>query len=71
MLPAHTAVEGPESVVGVAGILLSARVLAVLFPQAFCATTDTLPLVKSDGFTATVMVLVLDVPVRPEGSVQL
>ena len=69
MLLAQTAADGPVTVVGDEGILLSARVLAVLFPQAFCATTETLPLVKSDGFTATVMVLVLEVPVRPEGNV--
>ena len=57
-------------VVGVAGILLSARVLAVPVPQALSAETEMLPVVKIAGFTATVMLLVVEVPVKPEGRTQ-
>ena len=55
-------------VVGVDGILLRAKVLAAPVPQALTAATETEPEVKLAGFTATVMVLVVDVPVSPDGS---
>jgi hypothetical protein len=55
-------------VLGVDGILLRAKVLAAPVPQAFTAATETEPEVKLAGFTATVMVFVLEVPVKPEGS---
>lgn len=50
---------------------VSARVRAAEDPQLFTACTLTLPLVKSDGFTATVIELVVEVPVRPAGNTQL
>ncbi len=52
-------------------IFVSARVLAAELPQLFTACTLTLPLVKSDEFTATVMLLVVEVPVKPVGRTQL
>jgi hypothetical protein len=55
--------------VGEAGILLNVSVLAVPTPQSLSAWTDTTPLVKADAFTDTVMELVDEVPLNPEGNV--
>ncbi len=71
MLPAQTPADGPFNVAGVAGILLRASVLAAPVPQALTAATETEPEVKLAGFTVTVMLLVLDVPVKPAGNNQL
>jgi hypothetical protein len=71
VLPAQTPVAKPVIVVGVVGILVNARVLIALNPQALLAVTPILPETNSDGFTATVMVLVVDVPVKPAGKVQV
>ncbi len=54
--------------VGVEGILVNARVLIVLEPQALLAVTPMLPETNNAGFTATVMVFVVDVPVKPAGN---
>jgi hypothetical protein len=62
---------GPVIEVGVAGALLTARVLAAELPQALLALTDMLPLTKTALSMATVMTLVVDVPVIPAGSVQV
>ena len=63
--------EGPLKVVTAVSTFVSVRVLATELPQLLTACTLTLPLVKSDGFTATVMLLVVDVPVNPVGRTQL
>ena len=57
--------------VGVEGILVNARVLIALDPQALFAVTPILPEMNNAGFTATVIVFVEDVPVNPEGNVQV
>ena len=57
--------------VGVEGILVNARVFIVLVPQALFAVTPMLPETNKAGFTATVMVFVVDVPVKPAGNVQV
>ena len=57
--------------VGVVGVLVKVRVLIALDPQALFAVTPMLPETNSAGFTATVMVLVVDVPVKPAGKVQV
>jgi hypothetical protein len=56
---------------GVEGILVNARVFRVLDPQALFAFTPMLPETNNAGFTATVMVFVVDVPVKPAGNVQV
>lgn len=71
MLPAQTAADGPLSVAGAAGILLSDSVLEAPLPQPFTAATEILPLLKLAGFTAIVIELVVEVPVNPAGSTQL
>lgn len=57
---------------GVAGMPLSAKVLATLAPQALLATTDKVPLTNPDG---TVMEMEVPVPgaaiVQPAGAVQV
>jgi hypothetical protein len=55
--------------VGEAGILLNVSVLAVPTPQSLIARTEIDPLVKADAFTETVMELVDEVPLNPEGNV--
>ena len=57
--------------VGVVGILVNARVLIALNPQALFAVTPILPETNSDEFTATVIEFVVDVPVKPAGNVQV
>ncbi len=63
--------DGPLSVVEAASTLVSASVLAAEVPQLFTDCTLTLPLVKRLGLTATVIALVVEVPVRPVGKIQL
>jgi hypothetical protein len=62
---------GPLRVVLAARTLLMARALAAELPHALIAETLILPLVNKASFTATVIVLVLEVPVRPAGNTQL
>ena len=57
--------------VGVVGILVNARVFIELEPHALFAVTPMLPETNNAGFTATVMVFVVDVPVKPEGNDQV
>ena len=58
----------PEMVPGCAGITraVTASVLAVPFPQVLEAATETFPDVLP---AVTVMLLVVEVPVQPEGNV--
>ena len=63
--------DGPLKEVTAARTFVSARVLAAELPQLFTACTLKLPLVKSAEFTATVMLLVVEVPVNPVGNTQL
>ena len=60
----------PEILPGVAGIAftVTAKVEAALVPHEFVAVTDIFPLVALD---VVEMVLVVDEPLHPEGSVQL
>ena len=53
---------------GVEGILVNVRVFRVLDPQALFALTPMLPETNKAGFIATVMVFVVDVPVKPAGN---
>lgn len=62
---------GPVIVVGVAGALLTASVLAAEDPQALLAFTEMLPETNTELFMLTVMVLVVEEPVIPAGSVQV
>ena len=71
MLPAQTPVAKPEMAVGVEGILVNARVFIALDPQVLFAVTPMLPETNKAGFTATVMVFVVDVPVKPAGNDQV
>ena len=57
--------------VGVVGVLVNVRVFRALEPQALFAVTPMLPETNNVGFTATVMELVVDVPVKPAGNVQV
>ena len=57
-------------VVGVAVVLLIANVLEAEEPQALLAFTVIFPEMAPEP-TVTVMLLVLEVPLRPEGNVQL
>ena len=61
----------PVSVPGVAGTLAMVRDLAVELQYAVLALTVTAPLVKLRSLMATLMLLVVDVPVKPEGRVQV
>ena len=61
----------PVRVPGVAGTLAMVRDLAVEVQYAVLAFTVTAPLVKIRSLMATAMLLVVDVPVKPEGSVQV
>ena len=63
-------VSFPEMLVGVEGVLcgVTTNVEAPLVPQIFVAVTDTVPAVV---FGTTLTVLVVDVPVKPAGNVQL
>jgi hypothetical protein len=55
----------------VAGALLIERVLAAELPQALLAFTEMLPETKTALSMLTVMLLVVEVPVMPAGSVQV
>ena len=57
--------------VGVAGALLTARVLAAELPQALLACTEMLPETKTALSMLTVILLVVEVPVMPAGKVQV
>ena len=57
--------------VGVAGALLTVRVLAAELPQALLAFTEMLPETKTELLMLTVMLLVVEVPVMPAGNVQV
>ena len=61
----------PVSVAGVAGTLAMVRDLAADVQKAVLAFTVTAPLVKLRSVMATAMLLVVEVPVNPEGSVQV
>ena len=50
------------------GVTVTVDVRAELFPQPLLATTDTTPL---DEPVVTTMLLVVDVPVQPDGIVQM
>ena len=56
---------------GVAGTLAMVRDLAADVQKAVLAFTVTAPLVKLRSVMATAMLLVVEVPVNPEGSVQV
>ena len=56
---------------GVAGTLAMVSDLAAEVQKAVLAFTVTAPLVKLRSLMATAMLLVEDVPVNPEGNVQL
>ena len=60
----------PVKVDGVAGTLAMVSDLAVDVQNAVLAFTVTAPLLKLRSLMATLMLLVVDVPVRPEGNVQ-
>ena len=62
---------GPVMLVGVAGALLTDRVLAAEEPQALLAFTEMLPETKTELLMLTVMLLVVEVPVMPAGNVQV
>ena len=62
---------GPEMEVGVNGTLLTARVLPADIPQVLEAVTEMLPLEKTLLLMLAVMVLVSELPLSPEGKVQL
>ena len=62
---------GPVMEAGVAGMPLSASVLARLLPQALLATTESVPLTNPDGTVMVMEVPVLAVMVHPEGGVQV
>ena len=51
--------------------MVNVRVLIALDPQALFAVMPILPETNNAGFTATVMVFVVDVPVKPEGNDQV
>ena len=61
----------PVSVAGVAGTLAMVRDLAADVQKAVLAFTVTAPLVKLRSLMTTAMLLVEDVPVNPDGNVQL
>ncbi len=61
----------PVKVEGVAGTLAMVSDLAVDVQNAVLAFTVTAPLLKLRSLMATLMLLVVDVPVRPEGRVQV
>ena len=56
---------------GVAGTLAMVRDLAADVQKAVLAFTVTAPLVKLRSLMATAMLLVAEVPVSPEGNVQV
>ena len=62
---------GPVNVPGVNGTLLTARVLAAEVPQVLEAITEIFPLVKVLLLMLVAMLVVVDVPLNPVGSVQL
>jgi hypothetical protein len=71
-VPGHTG-EGPLIVAGVAGaaaLTTTAAVLAVLVPQELVAVTVMFPL-AAEAPAATVIEFVVEVPVQPEGKVQV
>jgi hypothetical protein len=61
----------PVSEDGVAGTLAMVSDLAADVQKAVLAFTVTAPLLKLRSLMATLMLLVVDVPVKPEGSVQV
>ena len=63
--------DGPLMLLTVPVTFVSVRDLAAEVPQELEAVTEMLPLVKSAEFTATVMLLVVEVPVKPVGKTQL
>ena len=65
------ALAGPLMLAGVMGALLTARVLAAEVPQVLDAVTEMLPLIKVVLLMVVAIVLVVDVPLKPVGSVQL
>jgi hypothetical protein len=56
---------------GVAGTLAMVSDLAADVQKAVLAFTVTAPLVKARSLMATAMLLVVEVPVNPDGSVQV
>ncbi len=61
----------PVSEDGVAGTLAMVSDLAAEVQNAVLALTVTAPLVKLRSLMATAMLLVVEVPVNPEGRVQV
>ena len=61
----------PVRVAGVAGTLAMVSDLAAEVQNAVLAFTVTAPLLKLRSLMATAMLLVVEVPVNPEGSVQV
>ncbi len=61
--------EGPDIVEGVNGTLLTANVFAPEIPQVLEAFTDTFPVVNTLLLIDVAMVVVVEVPVNPDGNV--
>ncbi len=61
----------PVSEDGVAGTLAMVSDLAADVQKAVLAFTVTAPLLKLRSLMATLMLLVVDVPVKPDGSAQV
>ena len=64
-------IVGPEIEAGVNGTLLTAKVLAGETPQVLEAVTEILPLLKTALLIVVAMLVVKDVPEKPEGNTQL
>jgi hypothetical protein len=68
LLPEHIVVGLPETVKRGAILTVTAKVLTVLFPHILFAVTLILPLIDP---TVVVIEFVVEVPVQPDGKVQV